>query len=242
MPDTILSITGLSKHFGGLQAVNDFNLEVEKGSVHGLIGPNGAGKTTTFDLITGFDVPSKGDIHFSGKSIAGMKPHEICKLGITRTFQQAKPLFGMTILENIAVGGLNSHKRLKDALALSEEVMCFLGLEKYRDVLAENIPIGYRKVLEIAKCLATKPQLLLLDEGMAGLNPSEMQMVLGKIRNIQQQGITVLLIEHVMEAVMSVCDRTTVLNFGVKLCEGTPREVVSDARVIDAYLGEEIVE
>jgi branched-chain amino acid transport system ATP-binding protein len=242
MPDTILSITGLSKNFGGLQAVNDFSLEVKEGTVHGLIGPNGAGKTTTFNLITGFDVPSRGDIYFLGKSVAGMKPHEICNLGITRTFQQAKPLFGMTILENIAVGGLNNQKRLKDALALSKDVMCFLGLEKYRDVLAENIPIGYRKVLEIAKCLATKPKLLLLDEVMAGLNSSEMQMVLGKIRSIQQQGITVLLIEHVMEAVMSVCDRTTVLNFGAKLCEGTPKEVVNDVRVIDAYLGEEIIE
>jgi branched-chain amino acid transport system ATP-binding protein len=242
MPDTILSISGLSKNFGGLKAVSDFSLDVKKGTVHGLIGPNGAGKTTIFNLITGFDDYSDGDIYFLDKSLAGMKPHEICHLGITRTFQQAKPLFGMTIIENIVVGGLNNQKRLKDALELSKDVMCFLGLEKYRDVLAENIPIGYRKVLEIAKCLATKPKLLLLDEVMAGLNPTEMEMVLGKIRSIQQQGVTVLLIEHVMEAVMSVCDRTTVLNFGVKLCEGTPEEVVNDVRVIDAYLGEEIVE
>ena len=239
MSETILKLDNVSKKFGGLQVIIDFSMEIDSGQIHGLIGPNGAGKTTSFNLITGFDVPSKGDIHFNGKSVVGLKPHEICRVGIARTFQQAKPLLGLSILENVVVGALNRNDKLNEAFALSREILMFLGLSKYEKVLADNIPIGYRKVLEIAKCLATKPKLLLLDEVMAGLNPSEMEMVLQKIKDIREEGVTVLLIEHVMEAVMSVCDQITVLNYGEKICGGTPEEIVKNARVVDAYLGDD---
>jgi branched-chain amino acid transport system ATP-binding protein len=240
MGSVILEVNEIKKSFGGLTAVYDLDFEVKDGEILGLIGPNGAGKTTVFNLITGFDIPDKGEVNFLGKGILGLHPFEICRLGITRTFQQAKPMFGMTILENVVVGALNRLNKLRDAVNYSKEVLNSLGLLDYKDILAENLPIGYRRMLEIAKCLSTKPRLLLLDEVMAGLNPSEISLIIEKIKAIQSQGVTILMIEHVMEAVMSICDRIIVLDYGKKISEGVPGEISKDPNVIEAYLGDKV--
>lgn len=239
MAEAILTAKKLSKNFGGLAAVSNLDLEVRENEIVGLIGPNGAGKTTTFNLLTGFDVPGHGQIFFEGKSLIGLHPFKICKLGLTRTFQQAKPMFGMTILENVTIGALNRINKLKEAVSYSKEIIRFIGLEQYQDVLTENLPLGYRKILEIAKCLATKPKLLLLDEVMAGLNPFEIDMILERIKSIRNQGVSILLIEHVIEAVMSLSDRVIVLNYGEKICEGSARDVMKDHKVVEAYLGDD---
>ena len=234
-----LIVENLCRKFGGLSAINNLSLSVNEGEILGLIGPNGAGKTTTFNLITGFLRPDRGKIVYQGKDISALMPHEICKLGMTRTFQLAKPMYGMTIIENVLVGALNKKTTVKDALELSEDILKFLGLEKFKKVIADNLPIGYHKLLELAKCLATQPKLLLLDEVMSGLNPSEMDLLLDKILAIRSKGVSVFLIEHVMEAVTYVSDRIIVLNYGEKICEGTPNFVINDHRVIEAYLGDE---
>ena len=188
MTASLLAIKDMSKNFGGLSAVADLNMEVGEGQILGLIGPNGAGKTTTFNLITGFQIPTKGEIIFLGEPIAGLKPYEICRRGMTRTFQQAKPMLGMTILGNVIVGALNRVGTLKEAMSFSKEVLNMLGLAKFQDVLAENLPIGYRKVLELAKCLATQPRLLLLDEVIAGLNPGEVSLDPGENQGHPRSG------------------------------------------------------
>jgi branched-chain amino acid transport system ATP-binding protein len=239
MQQAELVVQNLTKKFGGLSAVDNLSLTINQGEILGLIGPNGAGKTTTFNLITGFLRPDIGKIIYEGKEIKNLMPHEICKLGMTRTFQLAKPMYGMTIIENVLVGALNKKNTIKEALDFSKEILVFLGLEKFKNIIADNLPIGYHKLLELAKCLATQPKLLLLDEVMSGLNPSEIDLLLDKILAVRSKGVSIFLIEHVMEAVTSISDRIIVLNYGEKICEGSPHLVINDPKVIEAYLGDD---
>lgn len=233
----ILSVTGLTKSFGGLQAVNNASLEVEKGSIVSLIGPNGAGKTTLFALITGFHKPDAGRVVFNGDDITGMAPERIAALGMVRTFQIVQPFAGQTVRDNIAVGAHLHRSARRAALAKAEEVADQVGLADRLDHDAASLTVAGRKRLEVAKALATDPKLILLDEVMAGLNPTEVGDVIPTIRAISDTGVTVVLIEHVMQAVMSLSEHTWVINQGQIIAEGEPAEVARTPAVIEAYLG-----
>jgi branched-chain amino acid transport system ATP-binding protein len=233
----MLEARGLSVRFGGLRAVQDVSLSVPPGRIAALIGPNGAGKTTVFNLISGFIRPDAGNVIFDGREITRLPPHAICRLGLARTFQLVQPFAGQTVRENIAVGAHLRHPGRHEALAAAEAVARRVGLEPQLDKLAMNLTISGRKRLELGRALATAPRLLLLDEVLAGLNPREIDDVLPVIRGIRDSGITVLMVEHVMQAVMHLSDEAWVLSNGELIAHGTPREVASDARVIEAYLG-----
>ncbi len=233
----MLSVTAISKRFGGLQAVHDVTLQVRESSIVSLIGPNGAGKTTLFAIISGFLQPDSGEVVFCGRHMTGLSPNRIAELGLVRTFQITQPFAGLTVRENIAVG---AHLRIKDrggALASAAAFARRLGLGDRLDQPAAELTVAGRKRLELARAMATEPKMLLLDEVMAGLNPAEISDVLSLIRSIRDSGITVLLTEHVMPAVISLSDETWVLNNGKLIAHGSPRDVASDARVIEAYLG-----
>jgi len=238
---TLLDVQGISKNFGGLKAVNNLSLKVERGEIHGLIGPNGAGKTTAFNLITGFYSVDSGKILFKGEDITGNKPEEICKKGISRTFQLTKPFRDVTVLANVAVGAFCRVKKESEALKEAMDVLEFVGLTSKRYYLGENLTIADRKRLELARALATKPELVLLDEPIGGLNPVETEEMIALIKRLQQSGVTLLIVEHVMQVIMGVCNKITVVNYGSKIAEGTPKEIASDEKVIKAYLGEEYV-
>jgi branched-chain amino acid transport system ATP-binding protein len=234
----MLEALTLSKRFGGLAAVQDVSLSVPRGGISALIGPNGAGKTTLFNLISGFLRPDTGTVAYEGRDITGLAPHLVCRLGMTRTFQIVQPFAAQTVRENIAVGAHLRHPGRREAIAAAEEVARRVGMHAQLDKAASSLTIAGRKRLELARALATGPRLLLLDEVLAGLNPQEINEVLPVVRGIRESGVTVLMIEHVMQAVMSLCERVWVLSNGRLIAQGTPREIAADPQVIEAYLGQ----
>jgi branched-chain amino acid transport system ATP-binding protein len=236
---SLIRLNGVTKKFGGLKAVSRLGFEVGKGEIVGLIGPNGAGKTTVFNLITGFLRPDQGGIDFDGNSLLGLKPHEVCQLGITRTFQIVKPFAGLTVLENVMIGVFHLTKNAGIAKKGAIETLDFLNLTHLKDKKAGSLTISNRKQLEIARALAIQPKLLLLDEPMGGMNPIEAENMVWDIKKVRESGITIIIIEHVMKAIMSLSDRIVVLHHGEKITEGTPQEVTKNQDVIAAYLGED---
>ena len=237
MVELLLRVEGVSKRFGGLLAVDNVSLDVESGRITALIGPNGAGKTTLFAMISGFLAPSSGRIYHRGEDINGVPPYRLARRGIARTFQIVRPFAGLTVHENIAIGAHLSRRSRKAALDAAAQVAQLVGLEELLNKPAASLTVAGRKRLELARALATEPGLLLLDEVLAGLNPTELIAMVPTIRAIADRGITIVMIEHVMQAVMSLAQHVYVLAEGRILTEGSPQAVVGDARVIEAYLG-----
>ncbi len=236
----LLELDKVNKRFGGLQAVHDLSFTIRKGEILGLIGPNGAGKTTLFNLINGVHVPDAGRIVFNGTNITGEKPYRVARFGLARTHQIVQPLVNMTVLENCTVGACFGRENLPLAQAreAAREAISIVGLDDRAAMLAMHLTIAAKKRLELARALAARPLLLLLDEVLAGLNPTEVDHMIGVVRRICERGVTILIIEHLMQAIMSLSDRIVVLNFGEKLAEGAPAEVANHAQVIEAYLGD----
>jgi branched-chain amino acid transport system ATP-binding protein len=235
---SLLEVKKVSRFFGGITAVKDVTFDVTKGEIVGLIGPNGAGKTTLFNVVNGFYAPSRGEVFFKGERISGLKPHQICQRGLARTFQVVKPLQRMSVLDNVVASAFLRAKDRKEADTIAAEVLNFTALYDDRNVISKGLPLGKRKRLEIARALATQPELLLLDESFAGLNPSELDESIQIIRNIKKKGITIMIIEHHMKVIMSISDRIVVLNYGEKIAEGSPLDIGKNPLVVEAYLGD----
>jgi branched-chain amino acid transport system ATP-binding protein len=237
MSTALLTVRNVTKQFGGLVAVNDASLDVPQGSITGLIGPNGAGKTTLFSVIAGFETPSAGQIAFMGRDVTAMPAHKRAEAGIARTFQIVQPFAGLSVLENIAVGAYLRLPKRGDALAAASAVGQSVGLGDMLEQSAGALTVVGRKRLELARALATRPKLLLLDEVLAGLNPSEVRDMIPVVQKIRDGGVTILIVEHVMQAVMQLCDSVHVLAQGRMIAAGTPAEVARNPTVIEAYLG-----
>ncbi len=233
----MLELKAVSKSFGGLRATDDVSLAVPAGRIVSLIGPNGAGKTTLFAIASGFLKPDSGSIEFLGQDITGLSPHEVCRLGLVRTFQVVKPFAEQSVRENILVGAYLRCSSRPEAVDKAEAVAALVGMAERLDVPAASLTVAGRKRLELAKALATEPKLLLLDEVMAGLNPTEIDEIIPVIRRLRETGVTIMLIEHVMQAVMKLSEHTWVLNQGRLIAEGEPEAVVRNPDVIEAYLG-----
>ncbi len=235
---SFLEIRAVSKHFGGLAALTNVSYSINKGEILGLIGPNGAGKTTLFNVVNGFYPPTKGEVFFKGERITHLQPYQICKLGIGRTFQVVRPLQRMTALDNVIASAFLRAKSKEEAEKIALENLRFTALYEDRNFISKGLPLGKRKKLEITRALATQPEMLLLDESFAGLNPSEQNELIEIIRKVKARGITIMVIEHHMKVIMALSDRVVVLNYGQKIAEGTPKEIGSNPLVIEAYLGE----
>jgi branched-chain amino acid transport system ATP-binding protein len=235
---SLIEAEKVTKKFGGLKALDNVSFHIGNGEIVGLIGPNGAGKTTLFNALAGVFPVDEGQIRFNGEEVTGLRSFQLCAKGIARTFQITKPFLNITVLENLMVGALAKERDLKKARSSSLEILEFVGLRAKRDELAASLTLEERKKLEMARALSTKPALILFDEVMAGLNPTEIEEALNLIRRIHEQGITLFIVEHVMRAIMSVSHRVMVLHHGQKIAEGTPKEMGGNQAVIDAYLGE----
>jgi branched-chain amino acid transport system ATP-binding protein len=234
---SLLKLSGLTKFFGGLQAVSELSFEVQAGEILGLIGPNGAGKTTAFNLIAGFIPPSSGEILFNGENIGGMKAYAVTRKGIARTFQIVKPFKKLSVLENVTLAAFLRFPARREAEAAAGQILEKMGLGSKLPALAVDLTLSEQKRLEIARALATDPKLLLLDEPMGGLNATEIDQASKLVRDICRGGVTIIWVEHVLKAIMNVSDRVVVINYGKKIAEGAPEQVVENPEVIAAYLG-----
>jgi branched-chain amino acid transport system ATP-binding protein len=237
----ILEGERVTRYFGGLAAVSKVDFHIDEGEIVGLIGPNGAGKTTLFNLISAALALRSGVIRFKGESITGLKPYRICRMGVARTFQSVKVFANMPVLQNVSLGSIYGSQfavSKADAKREAMELLAFVGLSAASDTIARDLTLANQKRLEVARALATKPELLLLDELMAGLNPTEVAQAMELVKKIRDRGITIFMVEHVMKAIMSICDRIMVLHHGEKIAQGTPQEIATSKKVIEVYLGE----